>query len=106
MVIGVSEFLIDVTVYGSASISTTANPLYGVVGVGLDSTTSPTGVQSPAGGGGATGAYATTIANYRDYPGIGRHYFAWLEYSIANGTTTWVGANGGIQTGIYGTIFS
>lgn len=25
---------------------------------------------------------------------IGYHYFSWLEYSVATGTTTWYGDNG------------
>jgi hypothetical protein len=72
-------------------------------GVGLDSTTansatrtSPTLVQA--------GTRGDLTASYVGYPGLGRHYLAWLEWNNASsGTTNWIGDNGDAttsQTGI------
>lgn len=80
---------------------------YGIVAIGLDSITVPTVgnlnpfMQVP-------GATAVALAAYlKAYPGIGRHYAAWLEYSSAGGGTgTFYGDAGGtlIQSGMQGEI--
>lgn len=83
------------------------NPCNVVVGIGVDSST----VQ------GATAFNQFTLATsgymnpvravYEGYPGVGRHYLAWLEYSQAAGTTTWTGDAGTptiVQSGIYGEV--
>ncbi len=50
------------------------------------------------------------IAEYRDFPGVGRHYLSWLEYSHASGTGTWLGDDsvegiaGVLQSGIHGSV--
>lgn len=36
----------------------------------------------------------TLVSEYVGYPGVGRHFLAWLERSVAAGTTTWQGDNG------------
>lgn len=40
-------------------------------------------------------------------PAIGRHYLSWLEYSVATGTTTWFGDDGGTnpRSGIVGEVW-
>ena len=74
-------------------------------GIGLDSTTAFSGqrglVVSPA------ASYEVIIsAQYRGLPGLGRHFLSWNEYSVATGTTTWFGDDGGtlIQSGIAGEV--
>lgn len=46
-------------------------------------------------------------ARWGGYPGLGRHYLAWLEYSGAAGATDWyAGLAGRSQTGILGEVFA
>jgi hypothetical protein len=77
------------------------------IGVGLDSTTafSATGLWT-----GTTTLLANNpqqiIATWKGFPGVGKHYLSWLEYSNASGTTTWYGdATGATQSGIHGEIW-
>lgn len=80
-------------------------------GIGLDSTTTPGGLQF------ATQVYSTGAnyivglsAFYTGYPGVGKHSLMWLESSGATGTTTWYGDGGNTSgnnapfTGIMGRI--
>ncbi len=52
------------------------------------------------------GASANPSAVLVHYPAVGHHYYAWLEASDANATTTWAGTGGGtlLQTGMSGFI--
>lgn len=72
-------------------------------GIGLDSTSSPTGVYTR---GGASIVTATN-AHYAGIPGLGYHYLQLLEYSSA-ATTTYYGDNGGtfLQSGAVGMLWS
>jgi hypothetical protein len=104
-VIGVNEVPVDADVHISAT-NTNAGVIVGS-GIGLDAT-----------GGQATGHSSTIaavpVANYpvnvhsrwTGFPGIGRHFIAWLEISQAVGTTTWYGTATAQteQSGIFGTI--
>ena len=48
------------------------------------------------------------VASYRGFPGIGRHTLVMLEYSEANGTSSWYGDNGLpllFQAGISGEVW-
>lgn len=100
---GYPEEGIEVTAIGS-SRNDNAN-ISRITGIGEDSTSTPhtsslyalTDVPGIA-------FYQTTQATLRTIPAVGGHYYAWLEYSAATGTTTWVGDNGGtlVQTGITG----
>lgn len=100
-IVGLDESPVSATVSACAANDTAGVAL--TVGIGLDSTTTATGlfptVFTPV------AAYKVQLsANYKAFPGIGRHFLAWLEYSVATGTTTWVGDNGAllIQSGIIG----
>jgi hypothetical protein len=78
--------------------------------IGEDSTTTPLGV-----GGGGTISYMNQfvatymlrgLAQVRKIPAAGYHFYAWLEYSGAGGTTTWYGDVGlptQMQSGLVGT---
>lgn len=103
-VVGVNEDVINASLQVTFANSS-ANVLV-IAGFGLDSTTALAADQLRA-------AHRTQVANvlvsgvatYCGFPGVGRHYLAWLEYSAATGTTTWTGSNdGSSQTGIRGTI--
>lgn len=55
----------------------------------------------------STGAVFPMQATYRGLPGVGKHYLAWLEYSVAIGTTSWRGDAGipsQMQAGIIGSM--
>ena len=72
------------------------------VGVGLDSTTSSTGITGSVGSGGnihqiSQGSATISIA-------AGRHFAAWLENAPGSGVTTWLGNDGGnrIVSGMQG----
>lgn len=79
-----------------------------IVGVGVDSTT--TNSADLMGGQNASASgFTETAAFYSGTPGLGRHFLAWLEFSNATGTTTWVGDIGAptlFQSGIIGTIWN
>lgn len=55
-------------------------------------------------------AIITMTGSFTKVPSIGYHYYAWLEWSVAAGTTTWYGAQSGIgmlQTGgLRGTVWA
>lgn len=101
-VIGVGEDMVFAQVLASAlnvTVSTAAT-----VGIGLDSTTAfaATCIYS---GLACEAQYQMTTASLNTFPGVGRHYLTWLEWSAAAGTTTWRGQGASIvQTGIYGEI--
>lgn len=89
LVIGVSEDIIHVTLQSSAS---NTNALVGFwPGLGLDATNAlATGcLVSPTSS--VAGAVHSMRATWEGYPGIGKHFVAWLERSDAVGTTTWHG---------------
>jgi len=74
------------------------------VAIGEDSTSTPS--TSAIGRAFATGASSQfgPTATGIFLPAVGYHYYAWLEWSTAAGTTTWYGDNGGTdtQSGIVG----
>lgn len=106
-VIGVAEDAVSAKVV--ACVSNTSASIYVTSGLGFDSTSAlatgamAVGVSTPL-----AAALCPTTAEAMLYPTVGRHYFAWLEYSSASGTTTWYGTNGTsvLQTGIYGEVFA
>lgn len=100
--IGVNEDLIDVML----SVAVQNSSGVGVsTGIGYDSTTAyATGCLT-----GRCGAIdlMRSIAYLKTYAAVGKHYYSWLEYSSATGTTTWYGDSGNptiSQSGIHGTI--
>lgn len=88
-----------------ASNTNTAVPLQ--VGIGIDRTSGNdasawAGHNSPA-----ANSICPLGADYVGYPGMGRHYAAWLEYSNATGTATWygdAGSPGNFQSGMTGWV--
>jgi hypothetical protein len=91
VVVGVAETPIDLTLTASNQAATgTAT----TISIGEDSTSAANAAF--AGGGARNGS--TTDALYQvltgrlvKYPAVGRHFYAWLEASVASGTTTWYG---------------
>jgi hypothetical protein len=103
VVVGVAEATVSVQAVHIATNSASANV---VTGIGEDSTTTAASgllmQQSQA-----SAVLATPYATLVRFPAIGYHFYAWLEYSGAAGTTTWYGDNAVPtvwQTGMTGTI--
>lgn len=104
LVRGLDEDAVEVEVSALASNGSTTNV---VAGIGLDSTSAmASGCVTRGGAVIASGGYSNLGAAWRGLPGLGRHFFAWLEWSAAVGTTTWTGNGGGVpaQTGIHATM--
>lgn len=110
VLIGVSEDMINASAHSMATNSTTA-PVGAVTGIGVDSTTvNSADIYLPGGYNPALTAPsrgARGEAHYSGYPGVGRHFLAWLEYSdIVAGVTTWYSTQDGAGlslSGIFGT---
>lgn len=110
-VVGWSEDPVDVEVTVRVHNLTTGQ--WATVGVGLDSTTAYAAAADHRPGfaysdGSAANAGDVANAKYKGFPGVGRHFLAWLEYAPAGGTTTFYGDNAaGVphsQGGMIGTI--
>lgn len=105
VVVGVAEAL--VSLHANHSAQNSAGITLISTGIGEDSATvAATGSLMEF-----TGAPATTNVNMsatvHRYPAVGYHYYAWLEYSAASGTTTWYGDAGTatvVQNGLSGFI--
>lgn len=104
-IIPVAEMPINLRVHSLAINSGGANPVHSAVG--LDSITAPHANNVGIGIYTSGTQYLPVIATLKVYPAVGYHYGAWLEYSNAAGTTTWLGDNGDAtlwQTGIEGEV--
>ena len=95
--IGLDEDGVNVSAMGQVG----GNAVTKWIGVGLDST-SATASNSLVPSITALTNVFSGIATYSGRPGIGQHYFQWLEKSTAGGTTTWYGDNAadGRQSGM------
>lgn len=106
LVMGVSEDVVSAEVLAFATNASSGVAV--AVGIGVDSTTAFTsGFLSPSMAVGATGASYGAVASIKTHINAGRHYLAWLEYSVASGTTTWYGDNNTPliqQSGIHGEL--
>lgn len=105
-VLGVSEDQVIANVLSDA-LNTDATGVFASVGIGLDATNALATDQFNAGASLENSREKNIGAAYLGYPGVGKHYLAWLEYSQATGTTTWYGNSGGVrQAGIYGEVMA
>lgn len=75
------------------------------IGIGVDSTTTPSRLRSGAFSPDASNEYAL-IAHYQGYPGLGKHSLVWLETGTVGAMSTFIGDDGGTiqQSGIDGTV--
>jgi hypothetical protein len=94
VLVGVDESAISINL---SAVAQNANNIKVYAGIGVDSTTTAVN-----GGDGVcfNGLAAIARAHYNGRPGIGRHYFSWLECSQASGTTTWYGATAPAPQGV------
>jgi hypothetical protein len=102
-VIGVNENQIDLTVLCYTENATTTSGR--AVGICVDNTNANNSTLS----GSWKGAGATLSSRYVGNPGIGLHFFQWVEFSDASGTCTWYGDAGiptVLQSGMTGVIWA
>lgn len=100
---GVSEGAVKAWIRVTYVNATSGNDA--AVGVGVDSTTTFSGLRGRGESGGTNEFQA---ASYLGFPGVGRHFLSWNEWGEGAATTiTWYGDNGAeaqTQGGIYGEI--
>ena len=106
-IVGWNDGIVNASVTVDASNASTGVALS--VLVGLDSTTAAASgcLMSPASTQVAN-IPVVVMASWKGFPGVGRHYLAWLEYSQATGATTWYGDNAVPtlrQAGIHGEVW-
>lgn len=107
LVIGVAEATLDLSVTGMATNGTGSVLIY--LGIGEDSTSSSLAIQGAGGAtlGASPQSSVSLFGHITKKPAVGRHFYSWLEYSGASGTTTWYGTNGApnnIGNGLMGWI--
>lgn len=104
VLIGISEDAVDISAYGTSSNGTV--PCDTSTGIGIDSTSANSALVMAYGALQVASRNLFPAAHYKGFPGIGRHYFAWLEFSNATGTTTWLGTGSTsyLQSGILGVV--
>lgn len=103
-VVGLSEIPINAKVVAGAAGTTAATN--GLAGIGVDSTTTNSATLASINSFVASSTNAVNVAEYRGYPGIGRHVLTWIEWVPGANTVTFIGDNGtsGVQCGIMGTV--
>lgn len=101
-VIGVSEDIVSARVQSTKANSSAG--IDGVVGIALDSTSTFTATGSFCNVSGPANGRVNLTAALDVYPGVGKHYLSWNEYSAASGTTTWYGTQVVNLSGIYGVL--
>lgn len=104
-VVGVAEEMIDLQLIGAATNGSAT--VAAIIAIGEDSTTAASGFPGSMIVQVATQVVWTT-AFLKKYPAAGYHFYAWLEFSAASGTTTWSGTGfavaGQNQSGLTGWI--
>lgn len=103
---GWAEQAIDCWVHGIVALDTNSARA-AKVGVGVDSTTTPSGiVQGGYSTGSTTFAYKPVTARYVGFPSVGYHALNWIENG-ADGTCLFLGDNGGDgqQSGMVATVW-
>jgi hypothetical protein len=107
VVVGVAEVLVSLIVEANAANDTAG--MFIATGIGFDVTNAFTG------GAGQTQTIVSINTPWHlhapltHYPTVGRHFYAWLEWSSATGITTWAGTNpaggpAGVSLGLTGFI--
>lgn len=99
-VIGVNEDLVRAFATHAVLNSGTAGVM--LTGIGLDTTSSPSNLLSTNGSTAGTAMVGTPTAEFASNVAAGRHFLAWLEYSTAVGTSTWVTSQ--TKVGIQGEV--
>ncbi len=106
VVVGQGDADLELTAMAIAENTGTAAIIH--TGIGEDSTVTPLATELIAGQqiSQANAPYRSNMSVRRVVP-LGYHFYAWLERSVASGTTTWYGDQGATltyQTGIIGSV--
>lgn len=107
-IVGVAEVAVDLRLQVGCTNNNAGVQL--TVALKEDSVTAPVATASSFGAVGTAGVNVklTLQAHLNNIPAVGYHFWAWLEYSDATGTTTWYGDNAantaGPSSGIHGSI--
>lgn len=96
----ITGFPVQISAKGSAS-NTSANA-FCPIGIGIDTSTTPSGFTMPNELG-TIGNTQLSLSEYIGYPGLGRHFETMLEYA-SSGTCTQIGSASLIQSGLVGTV--
>ena len=106
VMVGWAEVPISVRVHGSCSNTGAGVNVW--MGLGEDGSGGPHGSSVSSTTTTPVAAYRVPLAASLDtYPAVGRHFYTWLEWSAAAGTTTWAGddtASTPMKTGLSGSI--
>lgn len=100
VVVGLAGNLLDAT--AQALVQSSTSNIFTATGIGVDSTTVNSAQITGPSTSVTTNDKIQNIAHYQGYPAIGRHFYPWLEFSTASGTTTWIGQSTQSQSGISG----
>jgi hypothetical protein len=99
---GLAEDSVEVAMHSAFYNSTAGVVAY--QSIGLDATNAEaTGVRRTTAAAAGINYQTPMVASYQGVPGLGRHYFAWVEFSTASGTTTFVG---GTPSGLNGSCMA
>lgn len=105
VMVGLVEDRVFATVHAMASGTAGVGT---ITGIGLDATNARAADSTAALISFPVTNYAVAgRADYCGFPGLGKHFLAWLEYSTTGGTTTWCGDNSAaipMQSGITGVV--
>jgi hypothetical protein len=101
-VIGVLEDAVTAGI--NVSVALTSSNAMAIVSIGVDSIVGPVALTGSAATSGVGGFFDCASARYIGYPGVGRHFLAWLEWSTAAGVTTWNGTSSTLNSGISGEV--
>lgn len=104
---GLDEEVVSVQAFNLRVSSSTSTLRFPAMGIGLD------GISGPVSGSLATkaavsnGVQHALHASYTGFPGLGRHYFTWIEKGDGTDTQTWRGDDNttDAQSGITGVVF-
>lgn len=103
VMIGVQQQAVDVAVY--SVVGNSGGSVFVGGGIALDGTGGPTaGCLGPTFYTQVAGVNIGNLCTERVMVGLGYHFLAWIEYSTASGTSTWVGT--GVHSGIVGQVWA
>jgi hypothetical protein len=105
-VVGVAEGAIDLRVVASATNTGAAPGVLIYVGIGLDGVGAFVTGERTTPANAYTGAMGAPSAHVVFVPSTGYHFYTWMEYSAAAGTTTWNGSTASpfSVSGLYGSV--
>lgn len=105
--LGLTENAVEASV--ATTVQLASNTSRGAkVGVGLDSTSTFSGLAQEAFNASASNIYISLSGFYRGFPAVGYHYLSWNEKGASAGTSTFEGDNGtsSMQSGLVANVWA